>query len=81
MHQINEIAHVTDTNGQNLGPMPISVVYDAGGPMQVGHNGKTYVFTGKAGTNRTIRAEVRELATASDARLWITLDGQTVWED
>lgn len=81
MQLMTEIAHVTDTNGQNLGPMPVSVVYDTAGPMQVGHNGKTYVFTGKAGTNRTTGAEVRELATSDDARLWITLDGQTVWED
>lgn len=80
MHQINEIAHVTDTNGQSLGSLSISVVYDTVGPTQFGYNGKTYVFTGKAGTNNKTGAAVRELTTA-DARLWITLDGQTVWED
>jgi hypothetical protein len=61
--------------------MPISVVYDTVGPLRVGHNGKTYVFTSKEGTNRVTGAAVRELATANDARLWITLDGQTIWED
>jgi hypothetical protein len=47
----------------------------------VRHNGKSYAFTGKAGTNSKTGAAVRELATSEDARLWITLDGQTVWED
>ena len=81
MQRINLIPHLTDTNGQSLGSMPISVVYDTVGPMQVVHNGKSYVFTGKAGTNSKTGVAVRELATANDARLWITLDGQTVWED
>lgn len=81
MQLTTKIAHVTDTNGQKIAPMPISVVYDTAGPMQVGHNGRTYVFTGKAGANSKTGDAVRELATAEDARLWITLDGQTVWED
>jgi hypothetical protein len=81
MQLMTKIAHVTDTNGQDLGSMPISVVYDTAGPMQVRHNGKSYAFTGKAGTNSKTGAAVRELATSEDARLWITLDGHTVWED
>jgi hypothetical protein len=81
MQLMTEITHVTDKNGQDLGSMSISVVYDTTGPMQVGHNGKSYAFTGKAGTNIKTGAAVRELTTADDARLWITLDGQPVWED
>ena len=81
MQLINGIACVTDTNDQSLVSMAISVVYDTVGPTQVGHSGKNYFFTGKAGTNNKTGAVVRELATADDARLWITLDGQTVWED
>lgn len=81
MQLMTEITHVTDANGKDLGSMPISVVYGTAGPMQVRRNGKSYAFTGKAGTNIKTGAAVSELATAEDARLWITLDGQTVWED
>ena len=50
-------------------------------PLTVLHDGLSYHFTGKSGTNLKTGLPVREMATEDDARLWITLDGQQVWED
>jgi hypothetical protein len=61
MQLMTEIAHVTDTNGQDLGSMPISVVFDTAGPMQVRHNGKScHIPEGD---------EARELIRELDSRL------------
>ena len=72
---------VTDTNGRAVGSLLISVYSDAAGPCIVMHCGECYVFTGKTGTHTTTGVATREMATASDARLWITLDGSAIWED
>lgn len=74
-------AQITDTNHRARGVMPIRVDFDKTGPSLVAHDGKTYCFTNKAGTNLKTGLNVREMATEDDARLWITLDGTQVWED
>ena len=74
-------AHVTDTNHRARGVMTIEVEFDAEAPISVCHEGQIYGFTGKAGTNLSTGRPVREMATEDDARLWISLDGQQVWED
>jgi hypothetical protein len=61
--------------------MAIRLAFDAVGPVLVEHNDFAYMYTGKAGTNLSTRTAVRELATARDARLWISLDGALIWED
>ena len=43
--------------------------------------GQAYWFTGKSGTHRASGVATREMATADDARLWITLGGTAIWED
>ena len=78
MNTIN--AQVTDTNHRTRGEMQIKVTFDQVGPLIVEHDGKTYSYTQKAGTNHKTGLAVREMATC-DARLWITLDGAQVWED
>lgn len=45
------------------------------------HDGRNYWFTGKSGTHRASGVATREMATADDARLWITLGGTAIWED
>ena len=79
MNTIN--AQVTDTNHRARGEMTIKVDFDQIGPLVVEHDGQTYSYTHKAGTNRKTGLAVREMATFDDARLWITLDGEQVWED
>jgi hypothetical protein len=74
-------ANVTDTNHQARGAMPIKVEFYADAPVSVIHGGQHFAYTGKAGTNFKTGWPVREMATEKDARLWITLDGQHVWED
>lgn len=74
-------AQVTDTNHRPRGVMTIEVDFHQDGPGTVSHDGQTYGFTGKSGTNRKTGKPVREMATQNDARLWITLDGTEVWED
>ena len=74
-------ANVTDTNHRPRGAMPIDVEFDRDAPLSVLHDGLHYHFTGKSGTNLKTGLPVREMATEDDARLWITLDGQQVWED
>lgn len=74
-------AHVTDTNHRPRGVMSIEVEFHQEAPWTVEHDGQTYCFTGKSGTNNTTGKPVRELATDDDARIWITLDGAQVWED
>ena len=74
-------ANVTDTNHRPRGAMPIRVEFDRDAPLSVDHDGQTYHFTGKSGSNHKTGLPVREMATEDDARLWITLDGQQVWED
>ena len=74
-------AHVTDTNHRPRGVMSIKVEFHQDAPWSVEHNGQSYFFTGKSGTNDSTGDPVRELSTDDDARLWITLDGLQVWED
>ena len=49
--------------------------------LRVQHDGQAYWFTGKSGTHRASGVATREMATADDARLWITLGGTAIWED
>ena len=72
---------VTDTNSRPAGSTTIIVDFGSHGPDVVIHKNAAYAFTGKAGTNISTGVATRELATASDARLWITLDGSAIWED
>lgn len=75
------IAQVTDTNHRARGSMQVAADFDQAGPAIVNHNGQTYSFTQKTGTNLKTGLPVREMATFDDARLWITLDGTQIWED
>lgn len=75
------IAQVIDTNNRARGAMTIEVEFYAEAPVSVRHDGQSYHFTGKSGTNFKTGLPVREMATKDDARLWISLDGQQVWED
>ena len=72
---------VTDTNHRPRGVMTIVADFDHLGPCRVEHDGRTYRFTGKSGTHLASGVATREMATADDARLWITLGGIAVWED
>jgi len=72
---------VTDTNGNALGPRLIRVEFDEQGPATVMYDGQRYDFTGKTGTNLKTGLPVREMATVRDARLWISLDCEHLWED
>jgi hypothetical protein len=72
---------VTDTNGNAIGSKLIRVEFDEHGPATVMHDGQRYTFTGKTGTNIRTGLAVREMATVRDARLWISLDGEHLWED
>ena len=74
-------AQVIDTNHRARGAMPIRVEFDRDVPLSVDHDGQTYHFTGKSGSNLKTGLPVREMATEDDARLWISLDGQQVWVD
>lgn len=74
-------AQVTNTNHRPRGQMQINVDFDQTGPTLVEHSGQTFCYTFKAGTNLKTGLAVREMATAADARLWITLDASQIWED
>lgn len=74
-------AHITDTNHRSRGAMAIGVEFHADAPLSVLHDGLSYHFTGKSGSNFKTGLPVREMATEDDARLWISLDGLQVWED
>ncbi len=74
-------AQVVDTNHRARGAMTIVVEFHQDAPITVLHDGLQYHFTGKSGTNVKTGLPVREMATEDDARLWISLDGQQVWED
>ena len=74
-------AHVIDTNYRPKGDMPVTVEFDAEGPMRVQHAGQAYRYTGKSAYDRATGLAVCEMATIDDARLWITLDGTSIWED
>lgn len=74
-------AQVTDTNNRPRGVKTIEVEFDHVGPYRVTHNDSAYWFTGKSGTHRASGVATREMATADDARLWITLGGTAIWED
>ena len=73
--------NVIDCNHRPRGLMPVDVEFYDDAPFSVIHEGQTYCYTGKSGSNLKTGLPVREMATADDARLWITLDGQQVWED
>lgn len=72
---------VTDTNHRPRGVMTIQADFDHIGPYRVVHDGHTYWFTGKSGTHCASGVATREMATANEERLWITLGGTAVWED
>ena len=72
---------VTDTNHCSRGTMPIQVEFARGLPVSVEHDGRSYSSGGKRGTNAKTGHEVVELSDASDARIWITLDGKELFED
>lgn len=72
---------VTDTNNRPAGSTTIIVDFGNSGPEVVIHKRAAYVFTGKAGTHVATGVATREMATDSDASLWITLDGSAIWED
>ena len=72
---------VTDTNGRLRGVLDIEVEFHKGQPCKVAHCGQVYRATGKEGAQMSTGRQTREMATESDARLWITLDGTHVWED
>ena len=74
-------AQVIDSNHRPKEAMPVHLEFDAEGPVRAQHAGQVYRYTGKAGHNRATGLAVREMATIDDARLWITLDGQQIWED
>lgn len=74
-------AQVTDTNGRAAGSFLVTIDFDRNGPSTVMHRGECYVFTGKAGTHLATGTATREMATDSDARLWVALVGLTIWED
>ena len=74
-------AQVTDTNHHPRGAMAIAVEFHADTPIAVRHDGQHYTSTGKLGINLKTGLPVREMATEDDTRLWISLDGQQVWED
>ena len=76
-HQV----HVTDTNNRSRGLMSVDIDFDDVGPCLLTHDGQQYIFTHKSGVNSETGAAVREMATPSDARLWITLDATCIWED
>ena len=72
-------------DGQDTTPLQgtrlIRIEFDEQGPATVMHDGQRYDFTGKTGTHLKTGLAVREMATARDARLWISLDGEHLWED
>lgn len=72
---------VTDTNGRAAGSFLVSVDFGRNGPDMVIHKRAYFVFTGKTGNHVATGVATREMATDSDARLWITLDGSAIWED
>ena len=76
-HQV----HVTDTNNRPRGVMTVDIEFDDVGPCLLTHDGQQYCFTYKSGVNPESGAAVREMATPTDARLWITLDATHIWED
>ena len=76
-HQV----HVTDTTNRSRGLMSVDIDFDGVGPCLLSHDGQQYVFTHKSGLNSETGVAVREMASPSDARLWITLDATCIWED
>lgn len=74
-------AQVTDTNGRAAGSFLVTIDFGRNGPSTVMHRGECFVFTGKTGNHIASGVATREMATDSDARLWVTLDGSTIWED
>ena len=81
MQLTSQLAQVTDANGRTCGAMAIRLVLDMEGPVLVEHNDCVYTYKGKSGTNLASGMAVRELSTAMDARLWISLNGNLIWED
>lgn len=81
MQLTSQFAQVTDANERSRGPMAIRLAFDAIGPVLVEHNDCVYTYKGKSGTNLASGKAVRELVTAIDARLWISLEGSHIWED
>ncbi len=77
----NLTATVTDTNNRSRGVMLVSIEFDATGPTRLQHDDQTYRSTGKVGRNQATGLTVHEMATVDDSRLWITIDGERIWED
>ena len=72
---------VPDTTQRPRGVMTIEVDFDHAGPYRVQNDDQAYRLTGKSGTHRASGVATREMATADDASLWITLGGTAIWED
>ncbi len=81
MQLTSQLAQVTDANERFRGAKAIRLSFDAIGPVLAEHNDCVYTYKGKSGTNLSTGKAVRELVTAMDARLWISLDGTLIWED
>ena len=82
MYQSKNInSELIDSKGVRKGVVAVTVYFEADGPLFIEHKGKNYLFTGKRGTDSDTGEAVRELANDNGARLWITLDGQMIWQD
>ena len=77
----NVAAKVINSNSAKIGKAAVNVYFEADGPLFVEYKDETYLFTGKSGTDSETDVAVREMAIDAGSRLWIALDGQTIWED
>ena len=64
-----------------MGEVAVNVYFEADGPLFVEYKDENYLFTGNSGTDSDTGLAAREMANDAGSRLWITLDGQTIWED
>ena len=74
-------SQVTDTNHRSRGTMPIIVEFARDLPISDDHDGRSYSFGGKRGANAKTGSDVVELAYDGDARIWVTFDAKTLYED
>lgn len=77
----NVTAKLINSNNAKIGKTAINVYFEADGPLFVEYKDENYLFTGKSGTDSDTGLAAREMANDAGSRLWITLDGQTIWED
>ena len=74
-------AHVTTASLHPAGQQIIRVQFYADAPVSVIHKGQIFAFTGKHEAAPTTGWPVRQMAPASQHSLWISLDGQHLWEN